>query len=343
MARNALFSIGPLAGYADIPRLAGGADHAPARSGPAAGGRLLAFSSRRSRGGLDYERREIMSDDPDAIWSELPRSYLLLSAATRLHAAAIDEKADKSNLPALVEDYYRNLCSKILPAVDYHHGLDPDAEKARKDFHAELVFNAEGAEQSTITRNYRYTISLKDIIWPPGEGGICFGSDGKLPKAGLKRALKTLSDERAKAVLRELPIPNAEAEKSAMEFEIARAIRSLKGSPDLQKTLQEMDRRLADAILQLSSRPAEARGDVENGRDEALRRDKKDEQSHGKESEQWSEPDTPSRWARKFGVSVSTIKRYFKNGKIRSIRLSDRRYRVHISDIPAMPSISDRK
>ena len=47
-----------------------------------------------------------------------------------------------------------------------------------------------------------------------------------------------------------------------------------------------------------------------------------------------SEPDTPTRWAKRFGVSVDTIKRRFKDGTIRNKKLSDRSYQVDLRDIP---------
>jgi hypothetical protein len=48
----------------------------------------------------------------------------------------------------------------------------------------------------------------------------------------------------------------------------------------------------------------------------------------------WSKPDTPSRWAKRFGVSVDTMKRQFKTNKIRNKRLSDRSYQIHEDDVP---------
>ncbi len=49
----------------------------------------------------------------------------------------------------------------------------------------------------------------------------------------------------------------------------------------------------------------------------------------------WSEPDSPKRWAIVFGVSSDTIKRRFKDGTIRAKKLSDRSYQVDRRDIPA--------
>lgn len=48
----------------------------------------------------------------------------------------------------------------------------------------------------------------------------------------------------------------------------------------------------------------------------------------------WSQPDTPKRWAKVFGVNVQTIKRRFQDGKIRNKKLSDRSYQVHVDDVP---------
>ena len=58
-------------------------------------------------------------------------------------------------------------------------------------------------------------------------------------------------------------------------------------------------------------------------------------QRHGKTPDSlWSKPDSPSQWARKFGVSVSTIMRRFKDQKIRNKKLSTKSYAIHINDLP---------
>jgi hypothetical protein len=48
----------------------------------------------------------------------------------------------------------------------------------------------------------------------------------------------------------------------------------------------------------------------------------------------WSQPDTPTRWAKAFGVNAKTFKRWVKKGKIRVNRLSDRSYQIHVDDVP---------
>jgi hypothetical protein len=48
----------------------------------------------------------------------------------------------------------------------------------------------------------------------------------------------------------------------------------------------------------------------------------------------WSEPDTPTRWAKRFKVKPKTFKRYVTNGKIRAKKLSDRSYQVNLADLP---------
>lgn len=53
------------------------------------------------------------------------------------------------------------------------------------------------------------------------------------------------------------------------------------------------------------------------------------------EPTRWSAADTPKRWAKQYGFSERTLKRRFKDGKIRCKMLSDRRYQIHIDDLPA--------
>jgi hypothetical protein len=48
----------------------------------------------------------------------------------------------------------------------------------------------------------------------------------------------------------------------------------------------------------------------------------------------WSEPDTPSRWAKRFGVSWDTLKRRFAEGAIRHKKLSSKSYQIHVNDLP---------
>jgi hypothetical protein len=49
----------------------------------------------------------------------------------------------------------------------------------------------------------------------------------------------------------------------------------------------------------------------------------------------WSKPKSPKELVRVFGVSWSTIKRRFKDGKIRHHRLSTKSYKVAVADLPA--------
>ena len=49
---------------------------------------------------------------------------------------------------------------------------------------------------------------------------------------------------------------------------------------------------------------------------------------------QWSRPDTPKRWATRFGFSERTMKRHFDENTVRNKRLSDRSYMVDQRDIP---------
>ncbi len=52
----------------------------------------------------------------------------------------------------------------------------------------------------------------------------------------------------------------------------------------------------------------------------------------------WSQPDGPAQWAKKFNVSVSTIKRRFADGTIRNKKYSPKSYAVHIDDLPKSPN-----
>jgi hypothetical protein len=50
----------------------------------------------------------------------------------------------------------------------------------------------------------------------------------------------------------------------------------------------------------------------------------------------WSQPDGPAQWAKKFNVSVSTVKRRFADGSIRVKKLSPKSYLVHVDDVPSV-------
>jgi len=58
------------------------------------------------------------------------------------------------------------------------------------------------------------------------------------------------------------------------------------------------------------------------------------QRGNGERQGPWSSPDTPKRWAKRFRVSVDTMKRLLKAGTIRNKRLSDRSYQVHVDDVP---------
>jgi hypothetical protein len=210
-----------------------------------------------------------MSDDSNVIYGELTRTCSALSAATKLHAAVIDGKADRRALAALVKDYYSGLCLKIIIAASSHHGLDQRTEEARIVLHDELVTNAGRPGRSAITRNSRYVVSLKDIIWPPSKSRVCFGWDGKLPKADLEKALKTLGGEQAQKTLREMPIPEFEAEREAMEAEVCAANRR-------RKALREIERQWTDELSQPVGRQPEG-GSAEEADQEGQRQGQRPE------------------------------------------------------------------
>jgi hypothetical protein len=48
----------------------------------------------------------------------------------------------------------------------------------------------------------------------------------------------------------------------------------------------------------------------------------------------WSEPTTPSQWAKVFGLSWDALRRRFNDGSIRNKKLSTKSYRVHVDDLP---------
>jgi hypothetical protein len=49
----------------------------------------------------------------------------------------------------------------------------------------------------------------------------------------------------------------------------------------------------------------------------------------------WSIPNSPKRWAKIYGVSTSTIKRYFASQRICNRQLSSKSYKVAVKDLPA--------
>jgi hypothetical protein len=55
----------------------------------------------------------------------------------------------------------------------------------------------------------------------------------------------------------------------------------------------------------------------------------------------WSEPDSPSRWAKRFKISARSFIRHVEKGIIRARKLSDKSYQVALADIPK-PQASPR-
>lgn len=60
----------------------------------------------------------------------------------------------------------------------------------------------------------------------------------------------------------------------------------------------------------------------------------------GEQDGPWSRPKSPKDWAKVFGFSRDTFIRRCEDGTIRHKKLSDRRYLVHLDDVPAPPSKS---
>jgi hypothetical protein len=53
-----------------------------------------------------------------------------------------------------------------------------------------------------------------------------------------------------------------------------------------------------------------------------------------KKRTRWSKPDFPKQWARVFRVSRNEMVRWLKDGKIRNIQVSPRKYRIAVEDLP---------
>jgi hypothetical protein len=53
------------------------------------------------------------------------------------------------------------------------------------------------------------------------------------------------------------------------------------------------------------------------------------------ESVEWTTPDGPTRWAKLFGVSPTTFKRWLTDGRIRHKKLSSKSYQIALADLPA--------
>jgi predicted site-specific integrase-resolvase len=49
----------------------------------------------------------------------------------------------------------------------------------------------------------------------------------------------------------------------------------------------------------------------------------------------WSRPLPLTKWADAFGVHRNTLRKWFRRQAIRNKKVSDRRWRVHIEDMPA--------
>jgi hypothetical protein len=52
------------------------------------------------------------------------------------------------------------------------------------------------------------------------------------------------------------------------------------------------------------------------------------------ENNQWSNQDSPKQWAKRFGFSVDTLNRRFKDGTIRFKKLSPKSYCINVDDLP---------
>ncbi len=48
----------------------------------------------------------------------------------------------------------------------------------------------------------------------------------------------------------------------------------------------------------------------------------------------WSEPDSPTEWARKFGVSYNTMMDWLRSQKVKNQQVSARRYRIALEELP---------
>lgn len=48
----------------------------------------------------------------------------------------------------------------------------------------------------------------------------------------------------------------------------------------------------------------------------------------------WSKPRGLTQWSKRFGCNVDTLKKYFREGKIRYRQLSTKSYRIHDDDVP---------
>ncbi len=56
--------------------------------------------------------------------------------------------------------------------------------------------------------------------------------------------------------------------------------------------------------------------------------------ARGQQEIKYSAADTPSRWAKKFGISLDTLQRRIKDGKIRVMKDSTKSYRIAVEDLP---------
>lgn len=51
----------------------------------------------------------------------------------------------------------------------------------------------------------------------------------------------------------------------------------------------------------------------------------------------WSQPDSPSQWAKKFKVSLDTLTRWEKAGKIKVRKLTTKSWQIRVADLPGEP------
>jgi hypothetical protein len=54
--------------------------------------------------------------------------------------------------------------------------------------------------------------------------------------------------------------------------------------------------------------------------------------------EKWSDPDSPSEWAKKFRMSLSTLKRRIDDGKIKRQVVTAQRWRIRVADVDTWAS-----
>ena len=139
------------------------------------------------------------------------RTVVFLDAAVKLHQAALAPKSEdrSQELRELVSRYYEQLCFAVRAHSD-----------SRESLHKQLVSRAGGLRSSPLSRNHRYALNLKPILWPPNQPPPRVGVNGALDDKDLERALKNLDDKDVLARLRSISIPDFEQEQEEMETEV---------------------------------------------------------------------------------------------------------------------------